>query len=288
MTTRIHRILPTLAASAITLVMSNALAQNDKLPKTTKESIKGNATVTTEQLQGTVEYVEGNHLLVRMLDGNLREFNVPESRRFIIDGRELTVHDLKPGTKLTASITTTTTPIVDRTTTVGSGTVWWVSGKTVILTLPNGENRTYQVKDDYKFNIGGNKEATVSDLRKGMKISAQKIVEEPRTEIASNTVVTGQAPPPPAPKAVAAQTPPPAPAPPKEVAQAKPPVVTPAPAPAPPPPTQVAQAQPTPAPAPEPARLPATASQVPMIGLMGLLCTAIGVGLSGLSRNRHV
>jgi hypothetical protein len=72
--------------------------------------------------------------------------------------------------------------------------VWWVSGKTVIITLPNGENREYIVKDDYKFNIEGNASATVSDLKKGMKISAEKIVEEPRTEITSDTVVTGQAP----------------------------------------------------------------------------------------------
>jgi len=111
-----------------------------------------------------------------------------------IDGRDLTVHDLKPGTTLNATVITTTTPITDRTTTVGTGTVWWVAGKTVIITLPNGENRTYNVKDDYKFNVEGNPNATVSDLKKGMKISAEKIVEEPRTEIASDTVVTGQAP----------------------------------------------------------------------------------------------
>jgi hypothetical protein len=44
-----------------------------------------------------------------MTDGGVREFNVPEDRKFIIDGRELTVHDLKPGTKLSATVTTTAT-----------------------------------------------------------------------------------------------------------------------------------------------------------------------------------
>ncbi|MGH9647133.1 MAG: hypothetical protein ACRD4E_09985, partial [Bryobacteraceae bacterium] len=72
--------------------------------------------------------------------------------------------------------------------------VWWVAGKTVIITLPNGENRTFKVEDNFKFNIEGNKTAGVSDLKKGMKISAQRIVEEPRTEIVSNTVVSGKAP----------------------------------------------------------------------------------------------
>jgi RNase P/RNase MRP subunit p29 len=195
MTTTVNRLLTVLTGIAIgsVVVLMTGVAQQ-KLPETTKESIKGKASISTEQLHGTVEYVEGNGLVVRMTDGSIREFNVPESRKFTIDGRDLTVHDLKRGTKLSATVTTTTTPVNDRTTTVGMGTVWWVAGKTVIITLPNGENRTYTVKDDYKFNVEGNKNATVSDLKKGMKISAERIVEEPRTEIVSNTVVTGQAP----------------------------------------------------------------------------------------------
>jgi len=195
MTTTVNRLLTVLTGIAIgsVVVLMTGVAQQ-KLPETTKESIRSKASVTTEQLHGTVEYVEGNGLVVRMTDGSIREFNVPESRKFTIDGRDLTVHDLKRGTKLSATVTTTTTPVTDRTTTVGMGTVWWVAGKTVIITLPNGENRTYTVKDDYRFNVEGNKNATVSDLKKGMKISAERIVEEPRTEIVSNTVVTGQAP----------------------------------------------------------------------------------------------
>jgi len=195
MTTTVNRLLTVLTGIAIGSVvfLMTGVAQQ-KLPETTKESIRSKASVTTEQLHGTVEYVEGNGLVVRMTDGSIREFNVPESRKFTIDGRDLTVHDLKRGTKLSATVTTTTTPVNDRTTTVGMGTVWWVAGKTVIITLPHGENRTYTVKDDYRFNVEGNKNATVSDLKKGMKISAERIVEEPRTEIVSNTVVTGQAP----------------------------------------------------------------------------------------------
>jgi preprotein translocase subunit YajC len=195
MTTRINTILTALTAIvAVFSMVSMTAAAQQQTPQTTKEIVKGQASVTTEQLHGTVEYVEGNTLLVRLADGGIREFNVPESRKFIIDGREVTVHDLKPGTRLSATVTTTTTPIKERTTTVGTGTVWWVKGTTVILTLPNGENKEYTVTDDYKFNIEGNKNATVFDLRKGMKVSAEKIVEEPMTEIVSNTTVTGQAP----------------------------------------------------------------------------------------------
>lgn len=195
MTPRVNTLLTTLTgiAASCAVVSMPGIAQQ-QMPQTTRESIKGKASVTKEQLHGIVEYVEGNDLVVRMADGSIREFNVPQSRRFKIDGRDLTVHELKPGTKLSATVITSTTPVTDRITTVGSGKVWWVVGNTVIITLPNGENRTYKVKDDYKFDVEGNKNATVADLRKGMNISAKKIVEEPRTEIASDTVVTGQAP----------------------------------------------------------------------------------------------
>jgi len=160
--------------------------------QTTRERIVGKAAVTTDTLQGTVEHVEGNYLVVRMANGKVLVFDPPASRRFVIDGKELTVRDLKPGMKLKAVVVTTSTPITDRTTTVGTAKVFWVSGKTVVLTLPNNEHKTYTVRDDYKFIVEG-KPTDVSSLRPGMTVSAEKIVEEPSVEIASDTTVTGQA-----------------------------------------------------------------------------------------------
>ena len=122
------------------LVFTLTATAQQGMPKTTKESIPGEATVKTEQLNGTVVAVEGNHLVVRMSSGDLRTFDPPASRRFIVDGKELSVSELKPGTKLTATVTTTTTPVTDRTTTIGTGKVFFVSGNTVIVTLPNNEN----------------------------------------------------------------------------------------------------------------------------------------------------
>ena len=52
----------------------------------------------------------------------------------------------------------------------------------MILELPNGENRDNNVPPSFQFNVEG-RPASVTDLRKGMKVSAEKIVEEPRTEI---------------------------------------------------------------------------------------------------------
>jgi hypothetical protein len=161
---------------------------------TKKEEVAGVAKVTTEKITGEVVQVEGNHLLARMPGGQYRMFTIQPGRQFIIDGQSKQLSDLRPGTVLTATATTTTASVTERTTTITSGTVWFVSGNKLIVTLDNGENREFTVPDDFKFNVEGNKEATVRDLRKGMKISATKIVSEPRTQITTDVVVTGQAP----------------------------------------------------------------------------------------------
>jgi len=49
------------------------------------------------------------------------------------------------------------------------------------------------VPDSYRFMVEG-KPASVQDLRQGMKVSATKIVEEPQTEISTQTVITGSSP----------------------------------------------------------------------------------------------
>ena len=134
-----------------------------------------------------------------MSSGEVRTFNVPESRKFLIDGKELSVHELKPGTTLTATVTTTATPVMTRTTTVKSGTVWHVLRNNVIVTLPNGENKQFIVEADTRMTVNGNP-TTVADLKKGMVVHAERVVEQPMTEITTNTRVVGQAPPQPAPK----------------------------------------------------------------------------------------
>jgi len=176
------------------LAVLAATTSAQQMPQTTTEKTPGAPTVTTEKMSGEVVKVEGNTLVVRMSNGELRTFsNVPDSRKAMIDGNEVGLRDLQPGTRLTATITKTSTPVTVRTTTVGTGKVWFVSGPNVILTLPNGENKQYKVKPDYKFIVNGNP-ATVYDLRPGMTVSAEKIVEEPAVEIAVDTKVTGSAP----------------------------------------------------------------------------------------------
>jgi len=188
-----RKILIALSTPAATaLFLATSAAQTPPVP--VKTQVPGLATVSTEQLSGEVVKVDGNTLIVKMSNGELRTFsNVPDSRKALIDGKEVGVRDLKPGTKLTATITKTTTPVTVRTTTVMTATVMVVSGATVILKLADGQHKQYTVKPNYKFIVNG-QPASVSDLKAGMTVSAEKIVEEPTVEIRADSKVVGQAP----------------------------------------------------------------------------------------------
>ena len=159
-----------------------------------KENLRGTPEVKAVSMTGEVVRVQGDTLLAKMEPlGNYSVFNVQPGREFIIDGQTKHIADLQPGTVLTATITTTTTPVTMRTTETLNGTVWWAQGNYVVLTLPNGQNHEYKVPDTFQFMVEG-KPATVKDLRPGMKVTATKIVEEPFTEISTKASVTGRAP----------------------------------------------------------------------------------------------
>ncbi len=181
-----------ITGAAVLLASAVGLRAQTTTSKVTETA--GDAKVTTEQITGEVALVEGNRLVVKLEPkGLFRYFDIPAGRQFIIDGQTKLISDLRPGTVLTATATTTTQPVTVRTTTVTNGTVWYVSGNYVILTLASGENREYNVPPTFRFVVEG-RPASVSELRKGMKVSGEKIVEEPRTEISVKTVITGKAP----------------------------------------------------------------------------------------------
>jgi LPXTG-motif cell wall-anchored protein len=152
--------------------------------------------VTTEVKDGTVVYVSGNDLVVRRSDGSVEHFVVPESQKFNVDGKEVSVNELKPGIHLTAQVTTTSAPKMVTTTRTIDGKVWYVNApNTVILTLPDGMNKVYRVPRGQMFMIDG-KEQSVFHLKKGMNVSAQVVTEEPFTEASRKETVNGVAPPP--------------------------------------------------------------------------------------------
>jgi hypothetical protein len=209
--------------------------------------------VVTQVESGEVVTVSGNDLVVKMADGTIRHIaNVPESARVTVDGQQLGIHDLKPGMKLQRTITTTTTPKTVTTVQSVTGKIWNVMPPvSVILTLEDGKNQRFTIPKGQKFNVNGQM-LDAWGLKKGMTISATKIVEVPETVVTKQTNNTGTMP-----VAAAPPTPPPAP-PPADV------------------PILIAVLE---VPDPAPAELPRTASPLPLIGLLGLLSLASSLAL---------
>ena len=154
----------------------------------------GTPRVSTVQLKGEVVYLQGDSLVVKMSpSGEYRLFVLQPGKTATVDGKVMPLNKVRIGTALTANVTITEKPLVDRTIMSLNGTVWWASASSVILTLANGENRQYDVPPGLKFSADGQARDVV-DLKPGMKVSATKVVESPRTEVTTANVVTGVSP----------------------------------------------------------------------------------------------
>lgn len=248
----VHRLLA--GAGLVFLVCVVALNAQVQTESTTTH---GQATHAITVERAEVVMVDGNDLIVKMEDGQIRHFaNVSESARVDVDGQQLGIHDLKPGMKLQRTITTTATPRTITTVQSVTGKVWHISPpSSVILTLEDGTNQSFKIPKGQKFNVDG-QTLDAFGLKKGMKISATKVVEVPETVVTEEKRLTGKLPPPPPP-------------PPADV------------------PILVAAAEPAPAPAEEaaPEKLPKTGSPLPLIGLLGLLFSGSSFGMRMLRRS---
>lgn len=216
-------------------------------------------------------YVSGNDVVVKMESGEIRHITVPDGATGTVDGKTVTIADLKPGMKLQRTITTTTVQKMVKTVRTGSGTVVQANPPNyVTVQFEDNEIQRFKVPKGTNFIIDGQKK-TVFDLKKGMKINATRIVEEPVTEVSQAKSVTGSAPPPAPEMPANIET--------LLISDAKP---LPAPT-----PTKLEAPAAAAAPAPEPApkKLPTTGSFVPLIGLLGLLFSGASFGLRLLRRS---
>lgn len=242
-----------------TALLAIAFTANAQVKSTTKVE-HGPAAQTTKVEKGEVLYVsDGNDLVVRMEDGEIRHFpDVPDTATAMVDGKEVTVHDLKPGMKLQKTTVTSTTPRMITTVKTVTGKVWHVSPpNTVILTLENGSNQSFKIPKGQKFAIDG-QQTDAFGLKKGMKVSATAITEVPETVVSHEVRRTGNMPPPP-PEPIRADVP--------MLIATAPPAAT---------PVETAAAEPA------PTKLPKTGSYLPMVGLLGMLCIAMSAGLKVL------
>jgi hypothetical protein len=225
--------------------------------KSTETAEHGSPAKQVKVERGEIVYVSGNDLVVKMEDGSLRNFsNIPDSVTITVEGKQLNVHQLKPGMKVERQTITTTTPRTITKVETVTGKVWHVTPpSSVTLTLEDGTNQTFKIPKGQEFTIDG-KKTDAFGLKKGMVVSAQRITEVPETVVTQEVKRSGTMPPPP-----------PAPTPDVPILIATAPAA----------PAPVAEAKPE----PPPTKLPKTASELPLIGLLGaLLC---GISLAALA-----
>jgi hypothetical protein len=137
-------------------------------------------TTSTDTKKFEVISVEGNQLVVRLPEGT-REITVANDFRFTVDGKQLSVQQLRPGMAGTATITTTTKSTPVTVTEVKNGTVAHVAGPTIIVRTEEGFKSFTQGDIDkrgVKIMRAG-KPALVSDFRTGDKLSAVIITSMP-------------------------------------------------------------------------------------------------------------
>jgi hypothetical protein len=234
--------------------MSFAAAANAQV-KTESTTIHEPATETISVDRGEVVYASGSDLVLKKDDGTVVHF-AHVSDTATVDGKQVAIHDLEPGMKLERAITTTTTPHTVTTVQTVTGKVWHVNPpRFVILTLEDGTNHKFDLPNDHKVVVEG-RLVDAWALKKGMKISATRVIEAPGIVVSQQTKLTGTGAAP-APITFAANEP----------------VfftffVT-------------APAQPTLAEA-IPASLPETGSSLPLVGLLGVLALGSFLGLRAI------
>lgn len=226
-------------------------------------------TTTYDMRSGEVLAVDGNNLIVKGPDG-VKQFVVDDAFRFDMDGKPVSVHDLKPGMKLTALITTTTTPVDLVATELRDAEVIHTIGNSVVVrNSEDGKYRRFTSEEMKAMDLVIYKDGSVvqpSALRKGDRINATIVTKLPPAVVTEREI------------AVLAQKPEvkiPAGSVPVTRVQGR----DPSPAPVPDPPVPLPPPPPPPPPAPAKV-LPKTASLLPLVGVLGALALAAGAGLT--------
>jgi len=214
---------------------------------------------TTETKKFRIIAVEGNQLVVKLPEGT-RELTVPQDFQFDVNGKMLSVSELKPGMEGTATITTKTTVVPVTVTEVKNGTVLQTMGTTIIVRTADGVKMFTQSDIDkrgVKIMRGG-QPAQITDFRANDKLTATIITTKPPKVLTEKQVQ--------ATLAKSGSTASPAPA------AAAPVASTPA----------AGAAAPTTGTTPK--KLPKTASSLPVLGLTGFASLVAALGLTARRR----
>ena len=148
-------------------------------------------TTTVDVHNFEVIAVDGNRLVARDERGT-NEYTVPSDFRFTVDGKKMSVSELKPGMKGTATVTTTSTvrPVV--VTEMRSGVVVKVAeGSVTVLDKTDGKRKRFtqgQLNDRGLEIFKDGHLITISQLNKGDEITAT-IVSQLPPEVVTDTEV---------------------------------------------------------------------------------------------------
>ena len=223
-------------------------------------------TTSTEVRKFEILAVDGNRVVVRGEKGT-QEITVPPDFQLSVDGKPVTVQELKPGMKGTARITTTTTVTPVHVTEVRNGTIMQKTGNSIIVRGEKGI-QMFTEGDVAKRGIRITRDGqpiSFADLNTGDRLSATIITAQPPKVMTERQVQ-------------AAMSPAPAAAPPAAATRPAAPPAASAPAAAPPASTTSESGT-------AGRRLPKTAGPLPLIGLLS--AAALGVGAMMTARRRR-
>ena len=194
---------PVLSAFAMTLLIAGAAsAQVDT------------ATKTSEVIKFEIISVDGNTVVVRDQTG-AREVTVPDNYMFTVDGKSMSVHELAPGMKGTAQVTTTTIVRPVYVTTIKKGTVVKRVLDTVYVKTEDGATRKFTKSELEQRGIQvimDGKPVRLADLKRGDMLTATIVTSAPPEVLTAKDVQAVLDTPEPTPAEVAAEEPASAPA----------------------------------------------------------------------------
>jgi hypothetical protein len=125
----------------------------------------------TSGAASTVVYVSGNDLVIKAASGKLLNYTVPAGTKFSADGKNASLAELKPGTKLTAAVSTGFDPQVVSGIAVVKGKVYAVTPPDGVTLLLSEGVKELAVPAGTTFTVDG-KAMKLGELKPDMMVDA--------------------------------------------------------------------------------------------------------------------